>query len=68
MQEYTQKYKLGLPVYKSISEIGPEHNKEFEVVVLLNNNELAHGVGKSKKEASQCAAKNALEVINKMKK
>lgn len=65
LQEYTQKYKLGLPVYKSISETGPEHNKEFEVVVLLNNNELAHGVGKSKKEASQSAAKNALEVINK---
>ena len=68
LQEYTQKYNLGLPSYKTISETGPEHNKEFEVVVLLNNNKLAHGRGKSKKEASQCAAKNALEVVDKLKK
>ena len=65
LQEYTQKYKLGLPVYKTVSEFGPEHNKEFEVVVQLNNNKLAQGKGKTKKEASQCAAKNALNVINK---
>ena len=68
LQEYTQKHKLGLPNYKTISEIGPEHNKEFEVVVLLNNNKLAQGKGKTKKEASQCAAKNALEIINRSKK
>ena len=65
LQEYTQKYKLGLPVYKTISEIGPEHNKEFEVVVFLNENKLAQGKGKSKKEASQSAAKNSLKVISK---
>ena len=68
LQEYTQKYNLGLPSYKTISEIGPEHNKEFEVVVILDNNKLAYGKGKSKKEASQSAAKNALEVISKFKK
>ena len=68
LQEYTQKYKLGLPAYKTVSEFGPEHNKEFEVIVQLNNNKLAQGKGKTKKEASQCAAKNALEVINKLKK
>ena len=68
LQEYTQKHKLGLPNYKTISEIGPEHNKEFEVVVLLNNNKLAQGKGKTKKDASQCAAKNALENISKSKK
>ncbi len=65
LQEYTQRYKLGLPVYKTISEIGPEHNKEFEVMVLLNDNKLALGKGKSKKEASQAAAKNALKIISK---
>ncbi len=65
LQEYTQKYNLGLPLYKTIAESGPEHNKEFEVVVILNNNKLANGKGKSKKEASQCAAKKALEVIKK---
>ena len=68
LQEYTQKYNLGLPLYKTIAELGPEHNKEFEVIVLLNNNKLAQGKGKSKKEASQSAAKKALEAINKLKK
>ena len=68
LQEYTQKYNLGLPLYKTISESGPEHNKEFEVMVFLNDNKLAQGKGKTKKEASQCAAKKALEVINKLKK
>ncbi len=65
LQEYTQRYKLGLPIYKTISEIGPEHNKEFEVMVFLNDNKLAQGKGKSKKEASQSAAKNALKVVSK---
>ena len=68
LQEYTQKHQLGLPTYKTLSEVGPEHNKEFEVIVLLNNNKLAQGKGKSKKEASQSAAKKALEAINKLKK
>lgn len=63
LQEHTQKYNLGLPLYKTISELGPEHNKEFEVAVILNNHELARGRGKSKKEASQCAAKKAIEVV-----
>ena len=60
LQEYTQDKKLGLPDYKTINESGPEHNKEFEVAVVLNDNILATGKGMSKKEASQDAAKNAL--------
>jgi ribonuclease-3 len=60
LQEHTQGQKLGLPVYKTIVETGPDHIKEFEVAVLLNNNELARGKGKTKKEASQDAARNAM--------
>ena len=68
LQEYLQGNKLGLPEYETISEVGPDHNKEFEVSVLLNNNELAKGKGKTKKEASQHAAKNALNLLTKNKK
>ena len=64
LQEYTQNKELGLPLYKTLNEKGPEHNKEFEVAVVLNNNIIASGKGKSKKEASQQAAKNALTVMN----
>ena len=60
LQEYTQDNAIGLPSYKTLRESGPEHNKEFEVAVILNNNIIASGNGKSKKEASQQAAKNAL--------
>lgn len=60
IQEYTQSKQLGLPIYKTISELGPDHKKEFEVAVYLNDHELAKGKGKTKKSASQEAAKRAL--------
>ena len=47
--------------YELIKEIGPDHNKTFEVQVKCNNKPLAKGKGKSKKEAQMKAAKNALE-------
>lgn len=64
LQEYTQEKKLGLPLYKTVLESGPDHKKIFEVEVCLNNKKLASGKGDSKKEASQSAAKNALLIIN----
>lgn len=67
LQEYTQDKKLGLPEYKTVSQSGPDHNKKFEVAVILNNNRLAVGKGMSKKEASQDAAKLALSEIKKTK-
>ncbi|MBI2996650.1 MAG: ribonuclease III [Candidatus Melainabacteria bacterium] len=63
LQEYLQGCKLGLPVYKTISETGPDHNKVFDVAVYLKDEKLAGGRGKTKKEASQDAAKNALIVL-----
>ncbi len=65
LQEYTQANKLGLPEYVTISEIGPDHNKIFEVSVLLGKNELGSGKAKTKKEASQLAAKSALKYLQK---
>ncbi|MCX7881300.1 MAG: ribonuclease III [Patescibacteria group bacterium] len=67
LQEYTQgKYKI-IPEYQVIGEIGPEHKKIFKVAVLINKKKVAFGIGKSKKEAEEQAAKIALEKINNVK-
>ena len=60
LQEYTQGIDNSLPVYKVINESGPAHDKTFEVEVFINNKSYGIGVGKSKKEAQQNAAKEAL--------
>lgn len=51
--------------YVITSEAGPSHNKRFEAVVKLDNKiNLGSGVGKTKKEAEQKAAKDALKKGN----
>ncbi len=47
--------------YQVISEIGPSHDKMFEVEVLVEGQSLGSGQGRSKKLAEQEAAKNAVE-------
>lgn len=65
LQEYVQgKYK-STPTYDLIAKSGPDHQVEFEVAVMVDGQELAKGVGASKKRASQNAAKNALDNIKK---
>ena len=44
-----------------ISEIGPAHDKMFQVEVLVEGKSLGTGQGRSKKLAEQEAAKNAVE-------
>lgn len=63
--EYAQAHKLSIPRYKVISELGPGHNKTFEVQVIVNGNEMGQGKGKSKKEAEQRAARIALKEFRK---
>ena len=46
--------------YRPVAERGPDHNKEFEVEVCLNSNIIGRGIGKSKREAEQEAARIAL--------
>ncbi len=62
--EYTQAERLPLPSYKTINESGPGHNRTFEVTVLIGDNELGTGIGKSKKKAEQLAAEAALQALN----
>jgi len=64
LQEYCQKkYKI-LPIYKLISQEGPEHQKKFQVALYIKDEKISTGEGRSKKEAEQNAAKNA---INKLR-
>lgn len=64
LQEIIQKHSDDIIHYKILSESGPDHNKSFVAGVTLNNELLGKGVGKTKKEAEQRAAKAALDRIN----
>ena len=46
--------------YRVVEEKGPTHDKTFTVAVSFNGIILAYGTGKSKKQAEEMAAKNAL--------
>ena len=63
LQEAVQHGDKGRVTYKTIKETGPDHNKYFEVEVLIDGNKIDVGVGSSKNEAEQEAAKNALNGI-----
>ena len=52
-----------IPVYTLVNQSGPDHNKVFVVEVSYNDNVLASGEGKSKKEAEQHAAYEACKVL-----
>lgn len=60
LQEKTQAENSQSPVYKTLKEEGPDHDKIFTVGVFLDNQLLATGVGKSKQQAEEEAAKMAL--------
>lgn len=61
LQEETQRLFRITPVYKLDETTGPDHEKTFCVNLYLNDELLSRGVGKSKKEAEQNAAKEALK-------
>jgi ribonuclease III len=60
-QEQAQDYEATTPLYKTLKEEGPDHDKQFTVGVFLGKNKIAEGMGKSKQEAEQVAASNALK-------
>lgn len=60
LQDFSQKKFQKIPIYKVVEEVGPEHAKQFHVIVFLNDQEAGIGVGSSKKEAEQRAAFEAL--------
>ena len=61
LQELTQADFGETPTYKMIRSFGPDHKKEFEIAIELQNKTIASAIGKSKKEAQQKAAEIALK-------
>lgn len=60
LQEYVQGNSLAVIKYTVSNESGPPHDKTFEIEIYLDNKCFGKGKGKSKKEAEQNAAKEAL--------
>ena len=63
-QEKAQEKEGLTPLYKSLKEEGPDHDKHFTVGVYLDKELITEGIGKSKQEAEQEAARKALEIKN----
>jgi len=67
LQELTQARFGVTPEYKVLASRGPDHLKEFEVGVFIQDKEYAKAIGKSKKIAQQEAAKEAVTLLNEEK-
>ncbi len=52
--------------YRLVAESGPDHDKLFTVEVCLNSNVIGKGTGRSKKQAEQLAAKEAIELMGEI--
>lgn len=61
LQELVQAKGMPAPKYEVIAEEGPDHNKKFTVAVVVSGKAYGQGIGKSKSEAAQLAAGNALK-------
>lgn len=60
-QEKAQEHEGVTPAYETLREEGPDHDKTFVVGVYIGRSLIAQGVGQSKQEAEQEAARKALE-------
>jgi ribonuclease-3 len=63
LQEWSQSKGYGTPVYHTIAASGPDHDKFFEVEVLIDGDKYGYGKGHSKHAAAKEAAKKALEEL-----
>ena len=63
LQERTQSQKLGKPRYRVISMSGPDHEKSFEVEVVIAGEVRGRGSGSSKNNAERAAAQDALSKL-----
>jgi ribonuclease-3 len=63
LQELAQAKLQMAPSYTVLSERGPDHAKTFEVAILIGDKEYGRAFGRSKKEAQQNAAEQALAIM-----
>jgi ribonuclease-3 len=64
LQEMLQAQSPSNPIYRVVSESGPDHSKNFEVVVEWQGSEIGRGHGSSKKTAETAAAEAALKGLS----
>jgi ribonuclease III len=65
LQELLQARDLPLPEYRLVGTVGPDHQKRFQVEVVVNGESLGQAVGASKKDAEQAAARAGLQKLGK---
>jgi ribonuclease-3 len=66
--EFVQSKKLSSPKYITVSEDGPNHERVFAVDVMVSGLRHGSGNGRSKKEAEQNAAREALGMLGVLPK
>ena len=64
LQEVSQQRDNATPVYKVISEEGPDHDKVFTLGAYVNGKLMGQGIGPSKQNAQQQAARAALKAYD----
>jgi len=65
LQEHTQAHSAATPHYELIEAAGPDHERVYTFSVSVNGSPAGTGQGKSKKEAQQAAAREALEFFKR---
>ena len=63
LQQFVEKNEDTELRYEVVEESGPDHNKTFTIIALINNNVVGRGIGKTKKIAEMHAAKEALALF-----
>ena len=64
LQQFVQQAEGDFLEYVVVGQSGPDHMKIFKVEARLNSNVIGRGEGRSKREAEQNAAKEALELFS----
>jgi ribonuclease-3 len=63
LQEWAQSEGLGTPHYQTVAALGPDHDKTFEVAVLIQGKIYGRGSGPSKQVAAKSAARAAITTL-----
>jgi ribonuclease-3 len=63
LQEWTQARGMGAPTYLTVSAVGPDHAKIFDVEVMINGSVRGRGTGNSKQAAAKAAAREAIRIL-----
>jgi ribonuclease-3 len=65
LQEHTQRTTGERPSYRLLEAVGPDHEKQFRIEVVVGDRTLGVGEGPSRRVAETTAAAQALEVIRR---